>query len=328
MKILIRILISVVLLLIGGAACHLLLGDLPLRQGEPPRAQHWQPFDIPDQDQYFFAEPLDDELSQSILYHDLSNVIDMARKADVIFIGNSRLNLGLRGDYLVPLAEASGVSVFSLGCGHAEMHSFAMELIRKHDLRPRVLVFVGGPRYYGPRVSPPALEAMAMTRWQAMKKRLEVTSSFYAAYYLHQLIPRLDVFDRPLFSAWLYYRSYQHGFTRILREPPGRYPVAVMEDRPADRGIVAKAARLNEELGQRDTLMVTTLVPFVRTETWHLRAFSEELGIPYILPRFDGLTTADASHLNAGSAEVYTARFWQAFLENQQVAEQLSLINE
>lgn len=298
---------------------------LPLRDGKRPRLQYWHRFNLPKKPEYFFFNPVGDELSQSILYHDLGASIDNARKADIIFIGNSRLNLGLRGDVIVPAAKKLGLRVFSLGCGFGEAHRFPMAVIDKFNLHPKVLVVVGGPWYYRNRISKPGLEAMRMSRWDAIKKRIEAVPRFYFTYYLHQFLPRFDIYTKRLYPLSFKFRSARTGFWKILREPPGKIPVRLAPERPSYDYVVKSARRMKEDLDKRGTLMVTTVVPFIRTRIGHLKAIRDVLGVPFVLPSFDHLTTSDGSHLNTASAELYAHRFWAKFIALPQVRKRLGL---
>ena len=59
--------------------------------------------------------------------------------------------------------------------------------------------------------------------------------------------------------------------------------------------------------------------------TGHLPFLSHELGVPMVLPSFDGVLTADGSHLSRSSAASYAEAFWSQFLALPEVRSKLSL---
>ena len=88
-----------------------------------------------------------------MLYHDLGDSITNARAADIIFIGNSPIQLGIREEFIVPLAKQNNQKIFSLGSGHAESVGFAIDVIKKHNLKPKVMVILAGAHAYSKQVS-------------------------------------------------------------------------------------------------------------------------------------------------------------------------------
>jgi hypothetical protein len=52
---------------------------------------------------------------------------------------------------------------------------------------------------------------------------------------------------------------------------------------------------------------------------------AQELGVPVVFPSFDGMFTADGSHLDRSSATSYAKAFWSQFLALPEVRNTLSL---
>ena len=103
------------------------LPRLPLGPQTAPRLLDIPPFEVPSDS--FFVEAAGDDLSQMVLWHGLGNSIENARRADILFVGDSRMPVGLREEIIVPAAAALGLRVFSLACGHVERVRFALELM-------------------------------------------------------------------------------------------------------------------------------------------------------------------------------------------------------
>lgn len=275
---------------------------------------------------YFFAVSAGEEVSHRVLVHELGDSISEARRADILFYGNSRMPLGLREQVIVPAAEALGLRVFSLACGFADHTPFALELIRRHDLKPKVVVASGGPHIFTPEpMSSMAQQALGMDRWQARRSWLEFAGSWALKSRLHRFIPRLDLFGQSLVSEWVIYRSARTGWWRPAVEPTRRVPVAFAEEDSSYRYLLPLARELKAELDARGTLLVLTIVPYGETRVGHLAELSRTLGVPVVVPGMDGMFTADGSHLERESALRLSRDFWQKLTEQPEVRRALAL---
>jgi len=300
------------------------LPALPLRGDLPPRIQWMPTFEVPDADS-FFVYSVGDELSHAVLLHDFGESIENAREADILFLGNSRMPLGLREESIVPEAEQLGLRVFSLAAGHGERVQFALELIRRHDLRPKVVVAVGGPDYFTSGLSKHATHVASLTRWQAWKAWVEAQGKWRFQRAVHSWLPRIDWHGQKLASNWIIYRSGRTGWWRPAREPSGSYPVAMAREDDNYERLLPAARLLAEELDARGTLLVLGTVPHKATRSGHLPVLSDALGVPAVLPSFDDVETSDGSHLDRESAARYSQAFWEAFVALPAVRERLAI---
>src|SRR5687767_851612 len=85
---------------------------LPLRSPPYPSVRTMPKLQIPED--AFFVAAAGDELSQMVLYHDLGESIRHARRADILLVGDSRAQMGLHEEVIVPAANALGLRVFNL----------------------------------------------------------------------------------------------------------------------------------------------------------------------------------------------------------------------
>lgn len=324
MYILKRTFLPTFLLVLSFVVTSALLPRLPLRNGSVP--QRIQIPDYPDQgDDAFYVTSGSEELSHIALYHDIGASIGNARQADILLFGNSRLQTGLREEVIHEEAEKLGLKAFTIATGHADKTRFALELIRRYDLKPRVVIASGGPFVFTEGLSPWAREVMSMTRWQAYKRFWERSSAWTVKSKLHSHLPRLDFFNTGPRYPWIHYRSEETGWWRNAVELPGRFPVTIQPERKSYRHTLPLAVELKQELDERDALLVLTMVPYMNTRSGHLPYLSHELGVPYILPSFAELQTADGSHLDRLSALRISKEFWQGFIGLETVRKKLSL---
>jgi len=281
-------------------------------------------FDVPG-DEVFFTYSASGERSHLALYHDFGDSIANARDADILFIGNSRMPLALREEVLVPAAEALGLKVFSVATGHSESVEFALELLRRHDLRPKVVVAVGGPNYYRDRLSDRGAAVAELTAWQAWKEWFESGMKWSFQRAIHSRLPKLDWFDQPLTTDWVIYRSSSTGWWRPAREPRGRIPVGYVRERQSYEQILPTARELRDEVRDRGGVLVLTAAPYQRTRSGHLPYLSDELGVPAVLPAMDEMFTSDGSHLDRDSGTRFARAFWAEFVSLDSVRRRLEL---
>ncbi len=302
---------------------------LAIRPGGYPRSLSMPAFEAPTRSDHFFVHALGYELSQLVLYHGLGDSIANARRADILFLGNSRLQLGFDAGVLTEEAASQGLRVFSLGSGHRERANFGLDVIRRHDLRPKIVVVSGGPFLFDDRYSLIAEEAMAMTRFRAAKKWLEVAGSWNLQYRLHDLVPKLDYFDHELLVGWIHYRSSRDGWWHPALVPDTRRDdIAEVADEDLEPGMLRRIAQFEAELASRDSLLFLTVTPWDETRLRHIELAERSLGIPNAIPGFEGLTTVDGSHLSPESARIYSRRFWELFIAHPAVWERLALAVE
>jgi hypothetical protein len=318
------VILAVILLLLSFGLAIWILPQLPLRQGAHPRAQTIPAYPSQGEDAFFISAG-SEELSHLALYHDIGESIANARKADILFFGNSRQQTGLREAVIAHEAGRLGLRAFTIATGHADKTRFALELIRRHDLRPKIVVASGGYFVFTEGTSPWAREVMAMSHWEAVKAFWERRASWAFRSRLHRQLPRLDFFEQPLYRGWVDYRSETSGWWRHAIEPAGHFPVSMKKERRSYRLTLPLARELKRELDHRGSLLVLTMVPFRNTQTGHLPYLSEKLGVPYILPSFEGLETADGSHLNYDSAMRISRQFWTEFTALEEVRTRLGL---
>jgi hypothetical protein len=300
-----------------------LLPRLPLGPKSAQRLESIPHFEVPRD--AFFVETMGDELSQMVLWHGLGDSIDNARRADILFVGDSRMPVGLPEEVIVPAAAALGLRVFSLACGHVERVRFAMELIRKFDLHPKIVVVVGGPHVFKDVWSEPAEKARRLTRWQALSAWMEADTRWRLQVRLHSWLPRIDWLGSRLTGPWILYRSARTGWLLPVVEPSSRYPIGVAADDPSYASLLPLARELKAELDRRGAELVLSVVPYGDTRTGHLAFLGQELGVATVLPSFDGMFTADGSHLDRSSAETYAADFWRRFIALPEVRRKLRL---
>src|SRR5262245_45845583 len=116
------------------------------------------------------------QLDDYVLYYGLGASIAHARDADILILGNSRVQFAFPDDALRAFEATHGVTIFSLGFGYVEGYSLPLDIIRKFDLRPK-LVLVNVDHFFGDDESEFARVVRSSGRWGAVKTVWEANAS-------------------------------------------------------------------------------------------------------------------------------------------------------
>jgi len=228
-----------------------------------------------------------------------------AASADVLFLGNSRMQFGFSAPALERWFAANGFRYYLLGFSHFENATFAGPLLQ--SLHPKARAFViNVDDFFVNQETLPGRDVMrgSDTRRRYISKRTGQAP--------HRLI-----------CTWLpavcgdeisFYRQRETGEWR-LDGPRGLEPSGIEFDLPVDAERVAReqvsAEKFIAGLGVDRRCVFLTYVPTKQNERATAAALAVALGIELISPQIEGLRTFDGSHLDRQSAE----RFVDFFLE-------------
>jgi hypothetical protein len=267
----------------------------------------------PPDDDHYLANDSGGQVDHHVLWFGTEpEVVQRLKAADVLFVGNSRLMFGLRPDLLRPFFADRGIRYYVMGFGFREADRFPLEMIRRFDLRPR-LVVANADGFFGGGLSPWAEIVNRDTPFAARKLQHEAEAAHEVRRVVHQLVPNwFRLFGLPglgLRRGFIAYRSRSDGTWAISPWPEG---TAGFADGPVDgptlnRREIAAAREFKAELDRRGTALVLTRVPSPEPMPGAGPArFAELLGVPLVLAEVPGLTSHDHSHLSEGSAHDWT----------------------
>jgi hypothetical protein len=263
---------------------------------------------------YYLAHDRGGHLDHDVLYHGTdAEALANLKNADVLFVGTSRLMFALRSRVLTPWAAGHGITYYAFGFGYREGDEWALELIRKHDLRPR-LVVVNVDGFFARPLSPGARRTKRDSMFGARKRVLEGEIAHDARRYLHQVIPNwIDLYGRPGFpfgNEFIAYRSRRDGIWAISPWPAPSMPAASVDFQAEEVGPrIGDAARaFKAELDARGSRMVLTFVPTPDASGGNPVAIGAMLDVPVVGMDVDDLTSHDGSHLSEESAVTWSRR--------------------
>jgi hypothetical protein len=235
----------------------------------------------------------------------------LAASADVLFLGNSRMQFAFSSNAAGRWFSAAGVSHYLMGFAYWEDYSFEWPLIKQIRPHPKVLI-INLDGFFRDTETPPAKTVMHESDAAGRYKRKR----------LWQVAHRQICSNFPGLcgSKESFYRSIQTGaYTRVggdTRTTPISYVSSVDEKGLAD--YVRRGTEFFSSVTIDRRCVLLTMVPAdpATGAAYSISAgtgkvIANALGLSLIAPELPGLTTFDGSHLDRPSAE----RWSQAFLE-------------
>jgi hypothetical protein len=229
-----------------------------------------------------------------------------ARNADVLFLGNSRLQIGFSSGATADWFSAAQARYYLLGFSYFENVTFAEKLLRK--IRPRAKVYVINVDDFFDQSE--NLLVKTMLHDPEAQHRYEIKRLWQR---VHDPICR--TFTLLCGTKFVIFRSRQTGayYTQGAFQPT---IIPVSYDQVVDKNVVDrnKAAAINflSRFTQGKCVLLT-MVPFVGTKIGDATALAKAVGVDLVMPgRMEGLRTFDGYHLDHASAERWSRAFFEA----------------
>jgi hypothetical protein len=231
--------------------------------------------------------------------------IDAAIHAQVLFLGNSRMQFGLSTQATDDWFAALPSRYYLLGFSHNANFTFEQPLLRK--LQPRATVYViNVDLFFEPTETPPARQVMhdgnangryeQKRTWQHLHKALCSTLRFVCG------------------DNIAFFRSLTNGNWTVTGRGFRSRPVSY--DHAVDQKIVAAYTQSAEAfmsyLSLPRNCTILTIIPTVNTSIGTARAIAAAMNMDLIAPELPGLGTFDESHLDRESAQRWSAAFMEA----------------
>jgi hypothetical protein len=227
-----------------------------------------------------------------------------AAAADVLFIGNSRMQFGLSSGSTSSWFSALGLTHYLLGFAYDGNYKFLGPLIAK--LRPKARVYVINlDLFFEDEDRPPARAVMrdssAPIRYERKRQWQAIHRSVCSS------VPSIcDV--NPAF-----FRSRKTGSWHIAGHGKfTRKSVSFDEQIDMDvlKAFVARGERFLAALPVRPECQILTMVPTVNTPVGTAKAIAAALNRRLVAPQLNDLQTFDESHLDVTSAERWSSAFF------------------
>ncbi len=229
-----------------------------------------------------------------------------AREAKVLLLGNSRVQFGFSSAVTAGWFADRSIPFFALGFGHYESVTFVTPVLAR--VQPQASAYViNADRFFVDWLSP-------------ISRRVIYERDARAQYDEKHFWQRLH---KPVCGAlpflcghaFAVYRNAGNGMWFTAGTPP-QNPIRVSDGAPGDTEnwphYIELARTFVDGLKVDRQCIVLTIVPSVGTKRAQAQAIAEALGVAFIAPRIDDLSTFDGSHLNVESAARWSAAFMAA----------------
>jgi hypothetical protein len=231
---------------------------------------------------------------------------DSARDADVLFLGNSRLQIAFSTTATADWFSTLSARYYLMGFLYYENVVFAEELLRTIRPRARVLV-INVDDFFGRSESPPV---KTIFHDPEARHKYEVKQYWQR---IHHSICKS--FARVCGTKFVIYRSRETGAYFAEGVAPRKIS-PVSYDQTANQDVVdsnvATAIDFLSRFAQGKCVILTN-VPFVETNTGNANAIARGLGKELVTPGvLEGLQTYDGYHLDQPSAERWSRAFFLA----------------
>ena len=229
------------------------------------------------------------------------SVLEGARKADVLFIGNSRLEFGFSAPSLTRWFTERGIRYYLLGFTYGENITFFKPLLQRMKPHPHVYVInLDNDNFFSSVETPPGSDVMH-------------APDAFARYWMKKLwqIPHHLLAPHGAPGSYSYFRRRSDGaFSAVA--PSVLSPVP--DPLPVDEGALANSVAVGRDflqsLGIEQSCIILTYVPSGNgNKRATAAAIAAALGPRFVSP-IGPLQAFDGSHLDPASAD----RFVQAFL--------------
>jgi hypothetical protein len=234
----------------------------------------------------------------------LEPVQGFANKADVLFLGDSRMEKAFSSPATADWFSTAAAKYYLMGFSYGENMTFAAPLL--HKIQPTASVYViNVDDFFAPTKTPPGQAVMddpqGRSRYEGKRFWQHVQERVCGA------VGKLCGYKGATF------RSRETG-AYTMRELPGAVPVSYDEAVRQDE-VDRDAAAAKEFLKQytQGKCVILTQVPTVEGRIGYANAVAAALGMKLVTPDVaEELDTGDGSHLKAASAQRWAQAFFEA----------------
>ncbi|MBF0440625.1 MAG: hypothetical protein HQK54_01855 [Oligoflexales bacterium] len=259
----------------------------------------------------FFANPVNQHtVDHYVLYHNLKPWVQDAKKAEIIFAGNSKTLYAFDIPKFKELMQPINLNLYNLGFQQAEGWGFTKVLLEKYDLRPKILI-INGEEFFPRPPSGFAQYVMSQSRFSAWKSVFEDEMCFNTMISIHRFA---------YFPYWLTtdggrakFRSLTNGSWRWGFKIPGLQPTVFdpnyeWPEKPR-QAIISIAKEFKDFLTARDTQLIMTWIPKeIPSNFSEVKAIADANDIPLVTVSNEDLFTFDHDHLHWDSGTLFTER--------------------
>jgi hypothetical protein len=231
---------------------------------------------------------------------------DFMGKADVLFLGTSRVQMAFSTQSTADWFSAASGSYYLMGFGFEENVLFTEEILRR--IRPKAAVYVINVDDFFKRSE---TEPMKTILHDPNARNLYETKHRWQG--VHQSICK--AFAALCGNNYVIFRSRETGVytKRVNKTKPAPVSDNEVIDQDVVRNETATAIDFFSHQDVKRECVILTMAPTVETKIGNANAIAKALGMDLVVPEnMEGLQTFDGSHLDQPSAERWSRAFLQA----------------
>jgi hypothetical protein len=232
------------------------------------------------------------------------SALRFARDADVLFLGNSRLQVAFSSAATAEWFSAASIRRYLLGFGYFEDVVFEQNLLAKIHPKARMYI-INLDEFFERRETEPA---KAILHDPTARRSYEMKHLWQR---IHE--PLCKTFRLLCGGEFTIFRSRETGAYDMDESRSKAVPVSY--DQAVDQHTVDSSTAIGIDFLKRlarGRCVILTMVPFVGTRMGDAEAMARGLGLKLTVPPVvPGLETFDGSHLTQASAERWSRAFFQ-----------------
>lgn len=233
--------------------------------------------------------------------------LDYARDADVLVMGNSRLQVALSNDAAADWFKQAQARYYLMAFSYNEDMVFTGDLLRK--MKPRASVYIiNVDDFFERRETATAKTILHDPDARSRYEWKRLSQSWHR--------PICGAFPRLCGRKFVIFRSRETGaYYRIPGPEPLVAKNAVSYDPWVDDATVKDSTALAIDFLRefaKGRCVILTNVPYPDTKMGQAEAIAAGVGLPLVAPRLDGLYTTDGYHLDRASADRWSRAFLAA----------------
>jgi hypothetical protein len=286
---------------------------------------------LPDRDwflSYYGSSKIRVSHDHDVFYHALGESIHNARTADILLLGSSRVLFGFDWRGIERFASEYGLRIFNMGFPSEVSGDFSLSVIRKHDLRPKIVIIHlthgGRLAFLDHRQTHHAEETIS-------QGRLKRTKAVFSSNVRWRVANLFDILLPGGFSTWnpmgwdvpVIYRSRRNGcylhdgdmLKRFFAPLPAGHSWQILDPKPAspltDQEIDA-TLQLKQEMAARGVRIVLCYLPDLHTSPGSTGELAQRVDVPFIYVDPIDLSWCEfwsGGHLDHNGAVTFTERF-------------------
>ena len=240
--------------------------------------------------------------------------VEHLKKADVLFLGNSKAKRAFNGDAMYRYFETRDAAAYNLAFGYGEFDLFPLALIKKYRLRPKVLIINADYFFYNAlsTVAKSVIHAVDVdSGFVSLKRRVQPIHQDWCGATDKNFLANIICTG----GAETMFRSRINGQTVYRNfDVTTSYPAQINEQAPLTNATmyVENARRFLAQVPTPRRCVFLTVVPSPKTDKRIAKLISHVLDIPYVDTQVTPYITYDDKHLQPESAE----RWGNEFLHN------------